>query len=117
MSAAQPRRLVLLDHHSLEREERPHMRVQIDDLELHDRFIDYLQRLGCTVNVRGAGTFEVSVTYPETVDDEAAAIAEWSASWSDLHAPSIALVIPDGSGADRAGTTPGTEGQLLPLAP
>ena len=51
----------------------------------HDGFVDYLLRLGCTVVDRGGGRFDVCVSYPETVDDEAAALAEWCASWSRAH--------------------------------
>jgi hypothetical protein len=91
MSAVQPRRLPL-DRLETEHEQSPYVHVKVDRSEQHSRFINHFHRLGCTVNDRGAGIFDVRVTYPETVDDEAAAIAEWCASWSTVHPPS-ALVM------------------------
>ena len=35
--------------------------------------VDHLRRLGCTVTRVDAGTFDVCIAYPDTVDDEAAA--------------------------------------------
>lgn len=87
MSAAQPQPAVPIDD-----EPCTSVRVQLDPSDDHDRFADYLRRLGCTVVARGAGTFDVSVAHPETVGDEAPAIAEWCESWSAVHAPASALV-------------------------
>jgi len=58
----------------------------------HEGFVDYLLRLGCTVVEYGNGALDVSVTYPETVDDEAAALTEWCASWSAAHPAAPAVV-------------------------
>ncbi len=71
--------------------------VELRDKATHESFVNYLLRLGCTVNDLGEGRFEVSVTYPETVDDEADAITAWCAVWSQAHAPSRADVHPQGS--------------------
>ena len=65
------------------------MLVQINRDEPHDGFVDYLLRLGCTVGDRGGGTFDVRVTYPETVADEATAVVEWCAAWSPAPASCI----------------------------
>ena len=75
------------------------VRIQIDQSERQDGFVDYLHRLGCTVSDCGAGRFDACVTYPETVDDEAAAIAEWCAAWSLAHAPSRAVICSIGGAA------------------
>jgi hypothetical protein len=55
-------------------------------------FVDYLLRLGCTVVEYGDGAFDVSVTYPETVHDETAALTEWCASWTAAHPSEPAVV-------------------------
>jgi hypothetical protein len=57
-----------------------------------ESFVDYLLRLGCTVVEYGNGAFDVSVTYPETVDDESAAVSEWCASWTAAHPTAPAVV-------------------------
>jgi hypothetical protein len=85
MSTAQTRRLPL-DREAVERNEQsPYLRIEIDPCEHHSRFVDYLHRLGCTVDERGTGIFDVRVTHPGTVEDEQAAVAEWCASWSSVH--------------------------------
>jgi hypothetical protein len=85
MSTAQTRRLPL-DRQAIERNEQsPYLRVKIDRSEQHSQFVDYLHRLGCTVDECGAGIFDVRVTHPRTVEDEKAAIAEWCAAWSSVH--------------------------------
>ena len=69
------------------------MLVQIRlDQPPHDRFVDYLLRLGCTVVSYGNGAFDVSVTYPDTVDDETGAVTEWCASWTAAHPSEPAVV-------------------------
>jgi len=55
-------------------------------------FVDYLLRLGCTVVEYGDGALDVSVTSPETVDDETAALTEWCASWTAAHPAEPAVV-------------------------
>jgi hypothetical protein len=62
-----------------------HVLVEIGPEAPRDAFIDYLLRLGCTVTDRG-GVFAVCVRFPDTVEDEAVALAEWCASWSRAHA-------------------------------
>lgn len=86
MSAAQPQLSVPIDD-----EPRTSVRVQLGPSDDHDRFADYLRRLGCTVVADGAGTFDVSVGH-ESVGDETPAIAEWCESWSAVHAPAYAVV-------------------------
>jgi hypothetical protein len=71
------------------------MRAEIGPEEPRDGFVDYLLRLGCTVVDRGGGAFDVHVRFPETVDDEALALAEWCASWSRAHASSCIVHRPD----------------------
>ena len=87
MSAAQPQLPV-----PLAAEPRASVRVQLRLSDDHDRFANYLRRLGCTVVDRGAGTFDVSVVHRQSVGDEACAIAEWCESWSAVHAPAYAVV-------------------------
>jgi hypothetical protein len=65
-----------------------HLLVELDPDEPRDGFVDYLLRLGCTVTDRGGGAFAVQLRFPETVDDEEAALARWCASWSRTHASS-----------------------------
>ena len=85
MSTAQTRRLPL-DRQAIERNEQsPYLRVEIDPCEQHSQFVDYLHRLGCTVDECGAGIFDVRVTHPGTVENEQAAITEWCAAWSGVH--------------------------------
>jgi hypothetical protein len=54
--------------------------------------IDYFLRLGCTVTKLDDGRLDVSVAYPETVDDEETALAEWCESWTAANEPRIRLV-------------------------
>ena len=97
MSAAQPQHSVRIDA-----EPRASVRLQLGFSDDHDRFADYLRRLGCTVVDRGAGTFDVSVVYRPSVGDEAPAIAEWCESWSAVHAPAYAVVSPTAEPAATA---------------
>jgi hypothetical protein len=82
---------VPLDSEYVEDEPRADLRVQVDPRAQHG-VVDYLHRLGCSVDDRGGGILEVRVSYPETVEDEEAAIAEWCASWSAAHGPVRAVV-------------------------
>jgi len=54
--------------------------------------IDYFLRLGCTVTELDDGRLDVSVTYPDTVGDEEAALTEWCESWTAANAPRMRLV-------------------------
>jgi hypothetical protein len=78
------------------------MLVEIGPEERLDGFVDYLRRLGCTVTDRGGGALGVRLRFPETVDDEAASLAQWCASWSRAHASSCVV---RGSDIDAARTT------------
>lgn len=44
--------------------------------------VDYLRRLGCTVEARDDDRIFAFVTHPETVDDEPTCLREWCESWS-----------------------------------
>jgi hypothetical protein len=79
------------------------MLVQIGPHEPRDGFVEYLLRLGCTVTDRGGGTFDVCLNFPETVDDEAAELAEWCASWSLAHTSSCTVHSAAGGAAPRDG--------------
>ena len=73
------------------------MLVEIGPEAPRDAFVDYLLRLGCTVTDRG-DVFAVRVRFPDTVEDEAVALAGWCASWSRAHASPCIVHDPDVEG-------------------
>jgi hypothetical protein len=54
--------------------------------------VDYLQRLGCTVSRVDDRRLDVSVEYPETVEDEHLSLVEWCGSWAAARTGGIRLV-------------------------
>lgn len=58
------------------------MLIEIAPRHGTDGFVDYLHRLGCTVETLEDGLLSVFVTFPEAVVDEAVALREWCESWS-----------------------------------
>jgi hypothetical protein len=67
------------------------LEIEISPAHALDAFVDYLHRLGCSVESRGNGRLIAFVTFPETVDDEPAALREWCRSWS--RAERMAVVV------------------------
>jgi galactose-1-phosphate uridylyltransferase len=61
---------------------REAMLIEVDPACATDIFVDYLGRLGCSVERRGHGRVSAFVTFPETVDDEARSLRKWCESWS-----------------------------------
>lgn len=57
------------------------MLIEVRPVEAVDHLVDYLSRLGCRVE-RRAPRLAVTVTFPDTVEDEAASMREWCDSWS-----------------------------------
>jgi hypothetical protein len=62
--------------------DREAMLIEVVPKHASDGFLDYLHRLGCSVETYDDGLFGVFVTFPETVDDEAESVREWCESWS-----------------------------------
>jgi hypothetical protein len=58
------------------------MLIEVTPTEATDALVDYLRRLGCTVQPVERGRVSTSVTYPETVSDESRCLGEWCRSWS-----------------------------------
>lgn len=67
------------------------MIVKIGFPQTQREFVDYLLRLGCTVTRLDEETLEVSVTYPETVADEEAELAEWCRIWASARGTRLEL--------------------------
>ena len=59
--------------------------LDLDSVSDVEAFVLYLARLGCEVETPNREQIRVSVSYPETVDDEIGALREWYASWLRLH--------------------------------
>lgn len=62
--------------------DREVVQIEVVPAQALDAFVEYLHRLGCSVEKRGNGRLIAFVTFPETVDDEPAALREWCESWS-----------------------------------
>jgi hypothetical protein len=60
----------------------------------HGELIDYLRRLGCTVTQLDDERLEASVTYPDTVEDEDASLAEWCRTWTARRHPVRLVAVP-----------------------
>jgi hypothetical protein len=58
------------------------MILTLNDETPQTEFVDYLSKLGCTVNRLDERRLEVSVEYPDTVEDEQVSLVEWCGSWA-----------------------------------
>lgn len=58
------------------------MVIEITPPDATETFVDYLRRLGCTVELIQGGRVSTFVTFPQTVDDERSSLREWCGSWS-----------------------------------
>jgi galactose-1-phosphate uridylyltransferase len=70
---------------------REAMLIEVDPASATDIFVDYLGRLGCSVERRGHGRVSALVTFPATVDDEARSLREWCESWSQAGRTAFAI--------------------------
>jgi hypothetical protein len=68
------------------------MILTLNDDTPQTEFVDYLNKLGCTVNRLDESTLEVSVEYPDTVEDEHVSLVEWCGSWAAARTGGIQLV-------------------------
>ena len=71
--------------------DREMLEIEISPAHALEEFVEYLHRLGCSVESRGNGRLIAFVTFPETVDDAPAALREWCRSWS--RAERMAMVV------------------------
>jgi hypothetical protein len=55
--------------------------IRIAPRSSQGEFGDYLLRLGCTVTRLDDETLKVSVTHPDTVEDERSSLNEWCRAW------------------------------------
>jgi hypothetical protein len=52
--------------------------------ETNDKqLVDYLLRLGCTVDAVDAQHLHVRIRYPDTVEDETRAVRDWCTTWEN----------------------------------